>query len=265
MDLQGNVERFELADIFQLLSSAKKTGTLGVQRGEGIVLVYFQAGEIIYAFSPNKKIKLGDLLVKERKITSLQLEKVMNIQKELKSKKRLGELLVLESLITKKDLERVVKKQVEEVIYELLGWSKGNFKFYENQFPTEEEITIKISTENLILESVRRIDEFSRIKGKLPPFDTVLGLSSTDDDRTKDIALEASEWNILTLVDGHRDINNVLEESPLEKLETLKRIAGLLMAGLIEPVKKPLEMVKTEKLENMIDKLTKAMEKYLEK
>jgi hypothetical protein len=262
MDLEGSVERFELTDIFQLLSASKKTGTLGVQKGEEVMMVYFQDGNIIYAHNPNREIKLGDLLIQKKKITPLQLEKVMRAQKDLKTKKRLGELLVLESFITEEELEKVVKQQVEDVIYELLKWDRGSFKFYENRFPTQEEITINISTENLILESVRRSDEMARIQAKLPSMNTVLGLAITETDRAKDVTLEADEWNILTLVDGHRSIKKIVEDSRLEKLETLKKLTGFLLAGLIEPVKKPVLSLDTQRLERSIERLTKLLEKY---
>jgi hypothetical protein len=262
MELQGSVERFELSDILQLLSVSKKTGTLGVQRGEDVVMVYLSKGDIIYAYNPNRGLRLGDLLIRKKKLTTSQLERAMRIQRELKTRKRLGELLVLESFITRKDLEDVVRKQVEDVIYDLLRWETGNFKFYENKFPTQEDVTINISTENLILESVRRLDELEHIQKKLPAFDTVLGLAVTETRRAKDVALEAEEWNVLTLVDGRRDIKGIIEESRLGKLETMKRLAGLLLAGLVEPVKPGLAEINTRNLEEAIEKLTKLLEKY---
>jgi len=262
MDLEGSVERFELSDIFQLLSTAKKSGTLGVQRREEVVMIYLDRGSIIYAYNTNRKVKLGELLIRKKKITPTQLQKVMRVQKELKTKKRLGELLVLEQFITEEELKKVVREQVEDVIYELLKWDKGDFKFYENKFPTQEEITINISTENLILESVRRSDEMARIQSKLPSFETVLGLAVNESDRTKDITLESEEWNVLTLVDGHRDIKKVIQDSKLPKLETLKKLVGLLMAGLIEPVKKSIEPTNTHKLEKSIERLCKLLENF---
>jgi len=167
----------------------------------------------------------------------------------------------LESFITRKDLEDVVRQQVEDVIYDLLRWETGNFKFYENKFPTQEDVTINISTENLILESVRRLDEMEQIQNKLPPFDTVIGLALTETRRTKDVALEAEEWNVLTLVNSRRDIRRIIEESRLGKLETMRRLAGLLLAGLVEQVKPAEEGIDTRNLEQAIEKLTKLLEK----
>lgn len=264
MELQGSVEKFQLSDIFQLLSACRKSGTLGVQRGEDVIMVYFQEGNIIFAHNPYNRLRVGELLVKKEILSANRLQKIMQAQKELKDKKRIGELLILEGIITRKQLEELVKLQVEEVIYDLLKWEKGNFKFYENRFPTQEEITIKISTENLILESVRRSDELERLKKKLPSFDTVLGLAPTEDGREKDINLKADEWNVLTLVDGQRDIRKILEDSKRDKIETLKKLAGLLLAGVVEPVKRHVLEIKTDRLEKLFEQFNRSLEKYSE-
>jgi hypothetical protein len=264
MELQGSVEKFQLSDIFQLLSACRKSGTLGVQKGEDVIMVYFQDGNIIFAHNPYHRLRVGELLVKKGILSSARLQKIMQAQKELKDKKRIGELLILENVITRKQLEDLVKLQVEEVIYDLLKWEKGNFKFYENRFPTQEEITIKISTENLILEGVRRSDELERLKKKLPSFDTVIGLAPTEDNREKDINLKADEWNVLTLVDGHRDIRKILDDSKRDKIETLKKLAGLLLAGVVEPVKRPMLEIKTDSLEKLLEQFNRSLEKYTE-
>lgn len=264
MELQGSVERFQISDIFQLLSACRKSGTLGVQKGEDVIMVYFQEGNIIFAHNPYKRLRLGELLLKKGRITPEKLDRITQLQKELKGKKRIGELLIKGGLITRKQLEGLVRLQVEEVIYDLLKWNKGNFKFYENRFPTQEEITIKISTENLILESVRRSDELERLREKLPPFDTVLGLAPAEDERGKDINLRPAEWNLLTLVDGHRDIKEILDDSKMDKIEVLKDLTGLLMAGLIEPVKKQMIEVKTDRLEKLLIQFNANLEKCFE-
>jgi len=264
MELQGSVEKFQLSDIFQLLSSCRKSGTLGVQKGEDVIMVYFQEGSIIFAHNPYNRLRLGELLLKKGEITPAQLQKITQTQKELKGKKRIGELLIKADMITRKQLEGLVRLQVEEVIYDLLKWGKGNFKFYENRFPTQEEITIKISTENLILEGIRRLDEIEKLKRKLPPFETVLGLALAEDERGKDINLKSTEWDLLTLVDGHREIKKILEDSKTDRIETLKNLAGLLMAGLIEPVKKPSLEIKTDRLEKLLVQFNCNLEKYTE-
>ena len=262
MDLQGNLENFGLPEIFQLLSSAQKTGTLGIQKGDEVAMVYFRGGQVFYAYGPRKMTRLGDLLVKQGRITPEQLDIAVNEKGRDQGHRRLGEILLAKQWLSHDDLEAAVQHQVEEVIYETLRWEDGMFKFYEEQFPTDEEITITISTENLILEGVRRLDEMGRIKAGLPVFERILCLALSEDGRKKDIALASDEWNVLTLVDGTRNIYEILEASGSDRLLTLRTLAGLHSAGLVAETDERREVL-SDRLVAMGDRLNDLIDTYL--
>ncbi|MCK5125575.1 MAG: DUF4388 domain-containing protein [candidate division Zixibacteria bacterium] len=262
LDLQGNIERFTLPEIFQLVSSGRKTGTLGIQRNDDIVMVYFKNGSVIYGYGPRKTYHVGRMLVEKGKISNEQLDEAIAEQaKDDASGKRLGQILIEKQYIDRADLEEVVRKQVEELIYSLMSWEQGSFKFYENQFPTEEEITINLSTENVVLEGMRRLDEMVRIKDYLPDFSVVFTLASSEPNQKREITLEPEEWNILGLINGHRDINELLETTSLDSIEALKRLASLQLAGLIKPSKAT--TTNGDKLAGMVDRLSQLIEDYM--
>ena len=50
LDLQGSIERFTLPEILQLIASSRKSGTLGIQKDDSIVMIYFKEGEVIYGY-----------------------------------------------------------------------------------------------------------------------------------------------------------------------------------------------------------------------
>jgi len=131
--LQGNIGRFTLPEIFQLIANSRKTGTLGIQKDDDIVMVYFKAGRIIYGYGPRQTFHLGQLLKDRGRITAEQLDDAVNTQARESSSKRLGQILMEKAYIDRADLEKVVCNQVEELIYSLLSWETGTFKFYENQ------------------------------------------------------------------------------------------------------------------------------------
>jgi len=263
MDLQGNLENFGLPEIFQLLTSGQKTGTLGIQKGDEVAMVYFRGGQVFYAYGPRKMTRVGDLLVKQGRITPDQLAMALAEKSDNQGHRRLGEILLSKQWLSHDDLEAAVQHQVEEVIYETLRWEEGLFKFYEEQFPTDEEITIKISTENLILEGVRRLDEMSRIKSGLPGFEQIMRQAPSEDGRKRDIALAADEWNVLTLVDGTRNIYEILETSDSDHLVTVRILAGLHSAGLVAEAGLP-PKGHTDRLVELGDQLTDLLGSYLE-
>jgi len=262
LDLQGNIERFTLPEIFQLIATGRKTGTLGIQRDDDIVMVYFKNGSVIYGYGPRKAYHIGRMLVETGRLTNEQLDEAIAEQAGQRTGgKRLGSILIERRFIDRADLEEVIRKQVEELIYSLMSWERGSFKFYENQFPTEEEITVNISTENVVLEGLRRLDEITRLKDCLPDFSTIYSLAPSHPGQVRDISLEPEEWNILALIDNHRDINDILAVSPLGSLETLKRLASLQLAGLICPSGKA--GAQRDHLETMVERLGELIEDYL--
>ncbi|MCP4566168.1 MAG: DUF4388 domain-containing protein [FCB group bacterium] len=262
MDLQGNIERFTLPEIFQLVATGHKTGTLGIQRDDDIVMVYFRAGSVIYGYGPRKTYHIGRMLVEKGRITAEQLDEAIDEQAGDKSiGRRLGQILIEKQYIDRADLEEAVRIQVEELVYSLMSWDRGSFKFYEDQFPTEEEITVEISTENVVLEGLRRLDELIHLRDCLPDFSTVYTLTPSETDQRRDIALEPDEWNILALVDGHRSMTEIVTASSLESLETLKHLASLQLSGLIRTSRPGAG--KQDKLESMVDRLSQLIEDYL--
>ena len=262
LDLQGNIERFTLPEIFQLVSAGRKTGTLGIQRDDDIVMVYFQSGSVIYGYGPRKTYHIGRMLVEKGRITPDQLDEAIAEQADKKSSgKRLGQILIEKQYIDRADLEQAVRAQVEALVFSLMSWDRGSFKFYENQFPTDEEITVDISTENVVLEGLRRLDEMTRLKDCLPGFDTVYTLAPSESGQKRNVALEPEEWNIMALIDGHRNIENIIDTSPLESLVTLKHLASLQLAGLIK-IAEP-NASGQDKLESMVDRLSQLIEDYL--
>jgi len=262
LDLQGNIERFTLPEILQLIASSRKSGTLGIQKDESIVMVYFKQGNIIYGYGPRQTFHLGQLLKDRGVISARQLDDAIRIQAQTENSKRLGEILVTRGFIDRADLQAVVRRQVEELLFSLLAWTSGSFKFYEDQFPTDEEITVALSVENVILEGLRRLDELNLVTETLPDPEAVYTISAAQGGRTRDVALEATEWNIMALVDGHRTLTEVARLAPLPDNEAMKKIAQLKLAGLITKTEKRKEE-STGNLEMMVNRLAGLFEEYI--
>jgi hypothetical protein len=260
-DLQGKIGRFTLPEIFQLIANSQKTGTLGIQKDDDIVMVYFRKGKIIYGYGPRQTFHLGELLREKGKISTEQLNEAVGIQARSESSKRLGQILIEKGFVNRSDLEQVVKHQVEELIYSLLSWGIGSFKFYENQHPTEEEITVNISVENAILEGLRRLDELNRAKGILPDTGIILALAPTPPERQTDVSLHSDEWNLLALVNGRRSINEIADLSKIPRADALCKLGALKLAGLVVTTDK--KEPETDRLAAMVDRVTTLLEEYL--
>ncbi|MBN2225760.1 MAG: DUF4388 domain-containing protein [candidate division Zixibacteria bacterium] len=259
--LQGKIGRFTLPEIFQLVANSRETGTLGIQRDDDIVMVYFKEGRIIYAYGPRQTYHLGQLLRERGRITTSQLDDAVKTQSRQETSKRLGKILIEKKYIDRADLQEVVQTQIEELIYSLLSWESGTFKFYDRQYPTQEEITISLSVENVILEGLRRLDEMNRIREALPDFSKVLEIAPTQQERTKDISLQAHEWNLLALVNGQRTIGEIAEMAEMPKMDALAKLAALKLAGLVSVANRTVDH--SDRLAAMVDRVSGLLEEYL--
>ncbi len=262
LDLQGKIENFNLAEIFQLIASGKNSGTLGIQKDDSIVMIYFKDGEIIYGYGPNQTYHLGQLLKEKGNITETQLEETVSIQSKSANSKRLGDILISRGYIDRADLEKVIMQQIENILFSLLSWESGTFKFYQDQFPTEEEITVSISVENMIMEGLRRVDEMKLVKDMLPGEEIVLEISTTEKDRNRNISLYSDEWNIMSLVNGQRSIKQIISRSKIGKEETEVTISKLMLSGIIKEADLSTQPESNE-IGDMVNRLAGLFEDYL--
>ncbi len=121
-------------------------------------------------------------------------------------------------------------RQGEPAIYRLLGLSDGSF---EVEFKTiNRGQVIQESTQGLLMEGMRRVDEWTRLLEQLPPLDCVLavdsGMYAEREDELRDKAL-------LRRFDGKRTILEVIDDSGLDDLEALSDISQFYFEGLLTP------------------------------
>src|SRR5687768_444234 len=154
MAIEGPLRELGIHDVFQLLDLSRKTGTLRVtselRDNDGTVL--FEKGRIISAAIRSNPHRLGDLLVRSGRLTSEDMAKAQQQQRE-GDKRRLGEILVSLGLVTTKEIERQVRLQIEAVVFELMSWREGHFRFEEGL--AEEylrDVVIPLSPESLLME-----------------------------------------------------------------------------------------------------------------
>src|SRR4030066_292152 len=167
MALQRTLKDFSNTEIIQLIGQQLKTGILRIRRGKNLVEIHFVDGMIVHIYSNyrGKKDLIGEILVKADLITQEQLDRVLSIQKE--SLKYLGEILVELQLLTKEDVLKVISTQIYETIYDLFWWEDGQFSFDLKLVESYKKIPFALSTEQVLLNILRMVDEWSEIEKKI--------------------------------------------------------------------------------------------------
>lgn len=122
------------------------------------------------------------------------------------------------------------KLRGEEAVYRALIWTSGDF---EVEFKTvDRPDVIPTSTQGLLMEGMRRVDEWGRLSEQLPSMSVVFDVDhETLVERLTEIPDELN--GILRLLDGKRTLMQVIDDSPFDDLSTLSVISKLYFEGLL--------------------------------
>ena len=235
MAIEGPLKELGIHDVFQLLDLSRKTGLLTVtsklRHNQGTV--YFDNGAVVYALVQSNPHPLGEVLLKGGKITEADLSRARDMQQH-GDERRLGEILVEIGALGARELERQVRFQIEEVIFEVMNWREGYFSFEEGALEeVPADATIRISTESVLMEGARRIDEWSRIERKIPNVGVVPALAQAEEGDGGQLDLLPDEWEVLATIDGERDIRGISSLIGRSDFDVAKTLFGLESARLI--------------------------------
>ncbi len=236
MALRGNLKDFSLPDVFQLVTLSRKTGILRIKRADSAEgSVWFRDGDVFFAQSNWHREPLGERLVSAGKVTPSALARVLDVQKtEGSAGRRLGQILVDEGYITDKVLEAFVQEQIQDTMFDLFRWDEGDFDFDPLEGVPDEDIGLSVSIENIVMEGSRRLEEWNRIKKKIPSMEIVFKMATAPGEGTFEISLKPVEWNLLLLVDGTRSVSDLASETRRTDFEVARVLYGLFSAGLLE-------------------------------
>lgn len=120
----------------------------------------------------------------------------------------------------------------EDAVYRLLNWTDGSFNVEFKSVRRRE--TIELSSQGLLMEGMRRVDEWSRLCEQIPSLDAVMEVDPHElGERLPELPDEVN--GILKLFDGRRTIMDVVDDCEFGDLEALNIIARLCFEALLVP------------------------------
>ncbi len=244
MAIEGPIKELNLMDLFQLLAMSRKSGVLTLDSTQNVGQVFFSNGNITRATLQQGEEKLGQKMVRDGKLSPGEVDSLLAEQSGRRPRKPLGTLAVETAGLPKSVVMEKLRAQVEDVVAIIMDWHDGYFRFEEMELPADQELGFSLVTENVIMEVSRRLDEWSKIRSRLPDLDMVLVLSPGSDVTSGKLDIKPEEWLILASIDGRRTARQVIQSVGGEEFETAKVIYGLIATGLVRVTgrRAPLEM-----------------------
>jgi hypothetical protein len=250
--LSGIIEGFGIADLFSVLNMTQRTGVLTLRCKGMVKSIYFRKGEIVFASSNLPEDRIGYILYKTGKVSKESLEAA---EKSMTRSIRFGALLLQKQLITPKNLWWGVKYQIEEIVYSVFNFDKGDFFFIEGDLAEEDLVKFSLNTQNLLMEGFRRLDEWKIIYESIPDKSTVLTVTGS----AMNMEMSPPTQYVLKSIDGKADINELVRKSGIGEFNTYKILFQLMQNGAISVKGKEADkkVEETKDLEKMKDTISK--------
>lgn len=244
MELEGTLGAFQLPDVMRFLAMGSMTGVLTLTSADRVVGLIIKEGRLIGSTSPNRMLKLGQLLICSAAIRRRDLEEVLECQRDDPHGGQIGEMLIQRGLVGAEQVSQALELQAKEEIWEALSWTEGAFKFEHGITPSMARGLFSIEIGALLDEGAERMEQWREIDRNLRDTDRIYRVRG-DVAAMPEIRLTPSTWRVLSLLNGQRSLKVLIYLSGLGKFETLCAIDTLLNTQLIEPVESSIKVKKT--------------------
>jgi hypothetical protein len=227
LTIRGEIGDTSVPELLRSLLGSGETGILTLRAGEVTKSIYIRAGRVLYAASTNVDERLGESLLLRGRITARHY---LEASKMIRPGRRLGAILVEMGALGSEELVPAVEHQVKEILMDLCTWTHGSYELVMKGLDPDAMVTLNISTENLILEGIRRVRAWSQLMRGLGDIEAVLVRSGGRDYK---LELSAEEQEVLAQVNGRSTVEQICDVSYLSHFETCRILWGLQVLGAV--------------------------------
>jgi DNA-binding response OmpR family regulator len=233
--LRGDLRVVPLAEVLQLLDVQEQSGVLTVERSEARVEIYFRRGRVDQAVATGvpEEFVLGRFVVGTELMPRAEFEAFL--ESRAPSPKLIGQQLVKLGLLAERDLKLCLTRQSSELIYEILRWRHGRFRFAAGAElpPSVIDAALALDVEAVLMEGYRRVDEWHLIEHAIDNFDIVFLRNEDSVAQMGRGRLTRDELAVLELVNGKHTVKEIIRKSRMGSFEVSKMLYRLLSIKLV--------------------------------
>jgi hypothetical protein len=233
---QSSLDDVPLVGLLYALCFNAQTGVAIVRQEYAYTEVLFKEGLVVFARTSNSEEKLGTFLLKRSLISPSHLEEMAAQAK--REGVKLGSFLVRQGLFSQEEIREVLESQIKSILCDLFAWEQGDFYFYEKEVD-EEDVVVHYTPLEVALLAARRAFDFSTFKRMIPSNNVIFRIPPyIERDKAKVMEeLGANEKFIFSLVDGNRNVDQLIKFGGDDEIATMNILYQLVLMGFIEKSK----------------------------
>jgi len=230
--VQGKIADFGIPDIFQLVSSQGKSGSLAISGNDRVTIFLFSDGKIVDVQPDRREPRslLGTMLRDAGLLTESELRRILDAQNS--GGKKIGEILVEKGKVSPEVLARYLTLQVKECLFDVLTLREGEYRFEGFAVRPGRWSGEPIRPDVLMMEGMQFLDEYPRYREKLPA--GTFRVIRRKGEKVDPYVLSEEERLLWKALDFSEDPDRVFRKACLTGFEGARGLVALLERGLVE-------------------------------
>ena len=233
--MNGQLNDQPLVELIREIYVQRLDGVIRLKHNTVRTVIYFEAGEIIYAVANLRELRLIEYIRKQNLLSDAKLESLQNNKSDLVFASLLADRSHLDHLV----VLRLVTKQVVDVLRVALLWTEGAWEF-DSRTHLDDPFRAKLDVRGLLVQTARKLPhEFvaARLANRAEIFTPVSALPDS-------AALLPAEGFLFSRLEKSLSLGDLLMQSGLPEAEALRMVYGLALGGFVEREHWPAALLK---------------------
>ncbi len=222
--MKGRLADQPLAELVREIASKGLSGTLRLEHERAQAVVYFEDGQVVFAASNIRTLRLREYLAKRDLVSEKELASLGNSLSDL----GLAAALRANGSLRQEDINAVLATLVNDTLRVALLWTEGSWDFSERA-RLDDPVRVRVDTSKLLREAAHRLPlKFVSLRFRNPG-ETV--------SRAADVSGSGNflpgESFMLSRLDAPTNVEQLIAVSGLREVDAYRMLYGLTLSGLV--------------------------------
>lgn len=154
LEQSGTLSDHPFAELCVEIAQVRFTGSLRVEREKQKAVFYFRDGEVVYAATNSKSLRLFNLLLRKNRIDTKTISRFRNFANDVE----FGTWLIAEGIVDRNIVEETTLEQINATLVETLTWEEGDWTF-SPLVRVRDEMTYPIDLRQLLVNYARCVSK----------------------------------------------------------------------------------------------------------
>lgn len=225
LEHSGTLSVNPFAELLVEIMYNRFSGSLRLSNAGQKAVVYFRSGEVVFAVSNSKGLRIFNLLLKRNRIDARTVSKYPNFANDIE----FTSALIRESVVSQEEVNQTFVDQIEEIIVEILTWPSGEWTF-SPLVRVREALNFAIDVHRILIDYGRCAGS-EHIRNRFKSYEETFAAIP---ERSGRVTLQAHESFILSRFEGTpRKISELKEMSAMPEDGLFQALYVLWLGGLL--------------------------------